>query len=618
MRPPVLLLGIDWARSFPGPGVGLVFDGAYRLGWGLLVPAVIVTALAGLGWLLPEQPPPPSAKSGAPLAPNAASPPATSSRGWDRRSVRPGVLSASFGYSVYAQSWTLRGYELVALGLLAAGAVVATLLHKDPLIGLLVGTCAGIGVLAWSNSEEIAPSVLVAVALLLVVLGCRLYWSLVAVEPPGVNIRWRLLALSGLVLAVGYALVVAFPFWSGEQLGGVGILMLFALVLTCVGSLIVWISPALPIPRALRVLGITRFPVVLFLVAWFAIASWRDGGGYHNVRLKDIKKLSRRCHARQGVRLLARQERPGPDRHQRSGRRAMRSRPDMSKATSGAVPLILVATTGGGIRAAFWTSLVLDCAFEVEPTASCPSRHPFQRVRAQRPRVRSQRHLGRQPWPCVVCGLSLREGEARRRGRRLGEGAASKPTLSRRPVRGGSSSSYPGRFFSFAVQPTVPPSSSAGGSASGITAKSRRGLSELSADAPASTASALERYKRRGRLPLRDFAARRERRDGQRGRPRLPLHSSVRLCRRLRRDDEGPAHRSVLPATRDLIDFLCGDNKDVRLSTAALLSARFPFVNPSARVKTAQARDLHGTDGTCMSSTGATSIRPARRPWSSS
>ena len=45
------------------------------------------------------------------------------------------------------------------------------------------------------------------------------------------------------------------------------------------------------------------------------------------------------------------------------------------------------------------------------------------------------------------------------------------------------------------------------------------------------------------------------------------------------------ASPSVLPATRDLVDFLCNDTKDVRLSTAALLSGRFPFVNPSARVE---------------------------------
>jgi hypothetical protein len=44
--------------------------------------------------------------------------------------------------------------------------------------------------------------------------------------------------------------------------------------------------------------------------------------------------------------------------------------------------------------------------------------------------------------------------------------------------------------------------------------------------------------------------------------------------------DPGP-----LPATIDLLDYLaCGDRRDLKRSTAALLSARFPFVSPSGRI----------------------------------
>ncbi|MDQ4097076.1 MAG: hypothetical protein M3144_04320, partial [Actinomycetota bacterium] len=41
--------------------------------------------------------------------------------------------------------------------------------------------------------------------------------------------------------------------------------------------------------------------------------------------------------------------------------------------------------------------------------------------------------------------------------------------------------------------------------------------------------------------------------------------------------------------TRDLVDFLCTD-EDVRLSTAAFLSARFPFVSPTGRVASPELR----------------------------
>ncbi|HEX9823979.1 MAG TPA: hypothetical protein VGB51_06250, partial [Actinomycetota bacterium] len=45
----------------------------------------------------------------------------------------------------------------------------------------------------------------------------------------------------------------------------------------------------------------------------------------------------------------------------------------------------------------------------------------------------------------------------------------------------------------------------------------------------------------------------------------------------------------VFPATIDLADLLCSGGRDVRLSTAALLSARFSFVSPSGRMEECRA-----------------------------
>jgi hypothetical protein len=43
------------------------------------------------------------------------------------------------------------------------------------------------------------------------------------------------------------------------------------------------------------------------------------------------------------------------------------------------------------------------------------------------------------------------------------------------------------------------------------------------------------------------------------------------------------AGSAALAATKDLSDYLCPD-QDVKVSTAALMSARFPVINPSARI----------------------------------
>lgn len=58
----------------------------------------------------------------------------------------------------------------------------------------------------------------------------------------------------------------------------------------------------------------------------------------------------------------------------------------------------------------------------------------------------------------------------------------------------------------------------------------------------------------------------------------------------------------TLAATEDLVDYLCahkGQRQDVRLSTAALLSARFPLISPSGRIvrcATGAGKDRDATD----------------------
>jgi hypothetical protein len=70
----------------------------------------------------------------------------------------------------------------------------------------------------------------------------------------------------------------------------------------------------------------------------------------------------------------------------------------------------------------------------------------------------------------------------------------------------------------------------------------------------------------------------------------------------------------VLAATQDLEDFLCrvGDERrvDVRLSTAVMMSARFPFVSPSGRIQYCGAprQATFVVDGGYLDNSGASSI----------
>src|SRR4029079_12055317 len=128
--------------------------------------------------------------------------------------------------------------------------------------------------------------VLVGAALFFVAGGWRLYEALgrPAVRRPKRRLSRKAVLVLAVLFAGIYAAVVVRPFASGERFGGIAILLFFALVLTCSGALLVWVVPALHVPRALAVLGVARFPIVALLVVWFLVASRVDPGGYHDVR----------------------------------------------------------------------------------------------------------------------------------------------------------------------------------------------------------------------------------------------------------------------------------------------------------------------------------------------
>ena len=335
-------------------------DGSYRPGWGLAIPAVLLTGILILGLLLPALPPRPAPGAEAldPGVPHPRLP-----RGLAALIVVAfglGVLHASFGPSVYARSWTWQTWELVALALVLGGAALAWALHREPLVGGAIGAAAGLVLLRIADDGELAPSVLVCVALLFVVAGWRLYRALEADAiplPAPRRLKKAVVPVLAVVLVAIYAGIVVRPFVLGPLSGVVGILLFFALVLTSVGALVIWANPAIPVPRALGALGVRRFPILSLLVVWFLAAGWLDPGGYHDVRLENAEAPAVRVTLDDafdcwlGKNGLAQNSCTLPD----------------QPPTERAVPLIVVATTGGGIRAAYWTDRARLRVRTVEP-----------------------------------------------------------------------------------------------------------------------------------------------------------------------------------------------------------------------------------------------------------
>ena len=108
-----------------------------------------------------------------------------------------------------------------------------------------------------------------------------------------------------------------------------------------------WARDAI-LPPSVRMLGFERPPLVGLFVVWVALALVLDPGGYHDVRQLNRSGVNVQTRSISEV-FNAWQDR----------------QPDAGGTTS-TLPLVVVAASGGGLRSAYWTSLVLDCVLERE------------------------------------------------------------------------------------------------------------------------------------------------------------------------------------------------------------------------------------------------------------
>jgi hypothetical protein len=158
------------------------------------------------------------------------------------------------------------------------------------------------------------------------------------------------------VTAVGAAAVLAVAGWgaadpwtAGAVLGSIGVaLTLFALLLVAISGLVV-VGDRWAARGALAFFRLRRMPLVGLVLVCYLAASYLDTGGrYHDVRLLPEEVTAHGTPLRVDAAFAAwlADRRPAGE--------------VTGKAT---VSMVFLATGGGGIRAAYWTTTVLDCLF---------------------------------------------------------------------------------------------------------------------------------------------------------------------------------------------------------------------------------------------------------------
>lgn len=223
-----------------------------------------------------------------------------------------------------------------------------------PLV-LLILTVLRAGTSQWAVGQPVGRLVLWGVVLvgllaparLLARSAARLTW--VWQHHPG---RWEVLAWTGGSLALcAVAWTVPATWWMAA--GTVATVFWFACLSTGLLTGLTLLGDLLAPRGALAITRLRRLPVITGLLLWGMLASALDREGlYYDARLLD--EAGTVAHPREPALAL-------DGWIVASGASDVRSPPPGERTVRS---VVLVASAGGGVRAAYWTSIVWQCAFE--------------------------------------------------------------------------------------------------------------------------------------------------------------------------------------------------------------------------------------------------------------
>ncbi len=396
------------------------------------------------------------------------------------------------------------------------------------------------------------------------------------------------------VVSVGMFCAIVITVWilldpaaRAPRIGGAAIVMLALVQLAVIGLLLTQFTDHAKNANALALLGFKRFPVFLFVFTWIAIVAIVPSlklDSFHNVRITNTETLpepnttsSERLSDPQAECLEDRALEPRDSRYALERWKCINTEAD-----GAAVPLVIVSAWGGGIRAAVWTALVMDCLFEAETTLEeCRADASDKNVISEVATNNSDLILGLSG----VSGgaLGFLEYAARVAERSTGTDANQAWVEER---LGGD---YVSPTLAWMLYVDIP--LSLVGFVDGL--DDRADILEKSWERSWGNDGLLSQglislWESNARVPTvlangTSFS------DGC-GLVSAPIAGASRTpdgyddCATLLPGTTDNYDIGAFIGSKDLLPYLCDGQNDVRLSTAALLSARFPFVTPSGRV----------------------------------
>ena len=209
-------------------------------------------------------------------------------------------------------------------------------------------------------------------AVFTVVYAARLFWRSWDENETHGAAAVSLAAAAGIALTCAVALD---PFGVSPSLGTFALVALWLAFIFAVGSMLAQIARRYRAPTLLWWLGARRFPLVPVLaIAWFG-AGLVAPPDLHNVAL--VPRLSvndnpERLRLETAFNAWLAAQPPTPPRLEDAFKEWVAAQPELNGSDAdppGApIPMLLVAAHGGGIKAAYWTDLALDCIVGIRST----------------------------------------------------------------------------------------------------------------------------------------------------------------------------------------------------------------------------------------------------------
>ena len=166
-----------------------------------------------------------------------------------------------------------------------------------------------------------------------------------------------------LVVTLGSVLgLLVDPIGFAPRIGSVGILLLTMILVTLIGVGAIRFAELSRPPRILSAFRVRRTPMVTLIVLWVLLAPTLTPRSINNIRVLETETVAA-AGANVGV----------SDVWQRWALHNLDgSGPTQVGADRPVVPLLLVSSSSGGLRAAVWTALVLDCILETTGSEDGP------------------------------------------------------------------------------------------------------------------------------------------------------------------------------------------------------------------------------------------------------